>query len=207
MDQASAITSFGSRAAFDAAFPGSIYETWHSFAPGTVFLNGSTVHGITYQTNSAENALVTDQFVTTTPFNGLGETGNGFLSATDSVPFTFSFAITAFGIDINTFADNDGAYTATSNLGDIALSVFDPFPDFSTGEFVGFASALPFTSVTIGALETAESYTLDTLRLVVFQPVPPPLPEPTSIALVVIGLAGLWCTRRRQSASTRVLSA
>lgn len=66
-----AVTPFASRAAFDAAFPGSVLENWDGFADGTVFTHGSTVNGITYN-NSTGNAVVTNTFVASTAPNGLG---------------------------------------------------------------------------------------------------------------------------------------
>src|SRR5262245_9456151 len=41
----SAVISFPSRAAFDAAFPGAVLETWDGLAAGTTFPNGSTTNG------------------------------------------------------------------------------------------------------------------------------------------------------------------
>ena len=55
------IITYASRAAFDAAFPGSVVENWDGFAAGTVFPDGTTANGITY-TSSAGNAVVTNVF-------------------------------------------------------------------------------------------------------------------------------------------------
>ncbi|WP_114970764.1 PEP-CTERM sorting domain-containing protein [Rhodoferax ferrireducens] len=185
-----AIVSFGSRAAFDAAYPGSVLEDWDGFSAGTTFTNGTGANGITYN-SSTGNALVTSTFLVSSSPNGLGRTGVGFFLGTDSITFTFDSATAAFGIDINTFATAAGAYSATTDLGDIALSAFDPFPASSTGQFVGFTSDTPFSSVTIASPGNVV-YTLDTLRAV-------EVPEPGSLALLGLGLAVLGARSRRRS--------
>src|ERR1700734_1405924 len=58
-------------------------------------------------------ALTTD---TTLP-NGLGSTSFGFFGPNETLTITFSSAITAFALDINTFATNSGDYAATVNDG------------------------------------------------------------------------------------------
>jgi hypothetical protein len=116
------IIVFTNRVAFDTAFPGAVHETWNEFAAGTVFPNGSTVNGITYNSSNG-NALVTNAFLSSTPPNGLGETTNGFFVPGDMMKFTFIQPLEAFGIDINTFDPSaTGGYTATTNLGDVIPS-------------------------------------------------------------------------------------
>lgn len=191
-----AVIPFGSRAAFDAAFPGAVRENWDGFANGTVFLDGTGANGITYN-SSAGNALVTNAFLNTTNPNGLGDTTAGFFQAADSITFTFTGAVRSFGIDINTFAAIPGAYTATTDLGNVIGSFFDPFPGFSTGQFVGFSSDSSFSSVTIAAAATTQpqSYTLDTLRAVAA------VPEPATAALLALGLLGIGGFARRSIAT------
>ena len=84
---------------------------------------------------------------------------------------TFSFAtpLQAFGIDINANSGFDGAFQATTSQG-VALSVYDAFPlsEFFSGQFLGFSSTNPFSSVTIALGPSGDplfdAYTLDTMR-------------------------------------------
>jgi hypothetical protein len=46
-----AITTFASRTDFDAAFAGSVRETWDGFTNDTAFANGSSANGITYNSS------------------------------------------------------------------------------------------------------------------------------------------------------------
>jgi hypothetical protein len=146
------------------------------------------VNGITYN-SSAGNAFVTNLFLSSTTPNGLGDTAAGFFNILDSIIFGFSQPLFAFGIDLNTFAATPAAYTATTSNGDVALSVFDPFPGLSTGQFVGFVSDLPFVSVTIATGANSDAFTLDTLRAVA-------VPEPESISQFMLGLIGMGIMRR-----------
>jgi len=187
-----AIIPFASRVAFDASFPTASIEDWDGFAAGTTFPDGTTTAGITY-TSSAGSALVTGGSVGTTPPNVLGDDAVGFFQPVDTITFGFATPITAFGIDFNTFATTAGSYTATTDGGDVAPSVFDPFPGFSTGQFLGFLSTDPFSSVTIAAT-VGFGYSLDTMRTDL-------IPEPASLVLVSLGLVGLGLLRRRSRRS------
>jgi hypothetical protein len=187
-----AIMTFASRAAFAAAFPGATVENWDSYPAGTIFPDGSTTAGITYN-SSAGNALVTSNFLALSAPNGLGDTSAGFFGGNDSITFSFGSPLSAFGISINTFAMTNGAYTATTNLGDVGASFLNPFPGATTGQFVGFSSTLPFTSVTI-APASGVTYTLDDLR---YQS-SAPIPEPATLSLVGLGIGGGLAARRRR---------
>lgn len=187
---AHAQTVYSDRISFDTAFPSANIENWDSYATGTVINNGSTLNGITYNTNSTAT-LVTSSFITSTAPNGIGETNAGFFLPGDTITFSFAQPLSAFGIDINTYATNTGDYTATLSNGDIANSFFDPFPGFGTGEFVGISDPSSFNSITI-TTPGGVSDTLDTLRYVDASVIgTSPVPEPSSIALMFVGLMAM----------------
>lgn len=189
-----ALIVFSNRATFDATFPGATIENWDSYANGTTFPDGSSSAGITYN-SSAGDALVTSSFLTTTVPNGLGDTAIGFFQAGDSITFSFAALQSAFGIDVNTFDGVNGGYRAVTNTGEVISSSFDPFPSFSTGQFLGFSTMNPFSSLTISA-PGGFSYTLDTLRHVTA-----PVPEPASLTLFAMGLVGVGVSRLRRRTS------
>jgi hypothetical protein len=75
----------------------------------------------------------------------------------------------------------------------VALSVFDLFPGFSIGQFVGFISDTPFSAVTIAA-PGGFTYTLDDLNFV-----PMAVPGPAPLIPVGAGLAGVGTTSWKRS--------
>ena len=191
------ITTYN-RAGFDAAVAGSstTTQTFDTLAPGTIL---NTLNGVTYSA-SAGNPIVTNAYATTTGVNSLGSTSAGFFEATETATFTFATAITEFGIDINTFGSLSGDYlAATTNLGNVALSDYDPFPGYSTGQFLGFTSDTPFTSVTIKGLPDPSGnlyvYTLDTM---VYGNQASSAPEPATLATLGLGLAFIGLVKAKR---------
>jgi hypothetical protein len=196
--QAASITSYASRAAFDAAFPGSVIENWDGYPSGTIFADGSTTNGITYTTSGpGGDAMATRGFITTSPPNSLGTTGHGAFGGGDSIVFGFSSPITAFGIDIPTSADDrvPDNFTATTGGGDVIQAVNDLFPGFNFGKFVGFSSDTAFSSVTIAGTRPSFDYLLDNMR-----GVRGTVPEPSTLLLLGAGLVGVAAWRWKRAA-------
>ena len=193
--QAALITGVD-RASFQAAVAGGTINSqdFDGLVNGTTL---GTLGGVTYAA-SAGTPIVTNTYLTTTNPNGLGSTSAGFFVPTETATFTFASAITAFAIDINTFASTDGAYQGVLNIGDTVASIFEVFPSTATGQFLGFVSDTAFSSITIGAT-TGFSYTLDTLVYGDAAAVVTPVPEPSTLGLLVLGLIGLGFARRRSA--------
>ena len=220
-----AITSFSSREAFDAAFPGAVRETWDEFASGTAFPNGSTVNGITYYSSFGSDhdnssvgmtAYVQRSPLVTTPPNMLGQMPLGYFESRHEMMFAFTTPLIAFGIDLYTSMDatTNGDYIATTDAGELIGSVYEPFPGFSVGQFIGFSSTVPISSLNISTVlrdpitRSATAFHLDTLRWVPATPVEPPVvglvPEPATWALFALGLAGMSFGVRRRTGRTPV---
>lgn len=170
---AALITSYD-RATFQLAIAEGLTEqTFEGFADDTVL---GTVGGVSYSA-SLGSVVVTDEYATTTVPNGIGSTSDDGFGRTDyflpseTVTFLFGGPITAFAIDVNTFDLFEGGYTATLDIGDVVLSGYDPFlfdaGGDPTGQFFGFTSDTPFSSVTIASVGDPNlfpfSYSLDTL--------------------------------------------
>ncbi len=122
---AALITSID-RATFQTAITGGTIsgEDFDSLSVGTIL---GVTPDLTYSA-SGGSPIVTNTFLTSTSPNGLGSTSVGYFLPSETTTFSFSAPITAFAIDINTFAGTDGAYTATLDIGDIVLSLFEVFP-------------------------------------------------------------------------------
>jgi hypothetical protein len=186
------------RATFQAAAPALTLQDFDSFADQWVLtFDGQVTYG-----SSTGTPLVTSTFLTSTSPNGLGRTGVGYFLDSDVATFTFLNPITAFGIDINTFASTDGSYDVLLNTGDQAFSIFETFPGTGTGQFIGFVSDTPFTTVSLSA-NTGFAYTLDTL-LYGSRAAVEGVPEPATWAMMVLGF-GLVGGAMRQARRRRVI--
>ena len=189
-------------------------ETWDELAAGDEIL--TPYKGITYiPGNAGDHAQVTNQFQSLSQPNTLGAVPFGsdsactsarcFFDANESLTLTFSVPIDIFGINFNTFA-KEASYRLTTNTGSTALSGYDPFPGFSTGEFVGLITSSDFTSVTITPLAESDgeafSYSLDNMT---YGSLPSaPLPEPGSLLLLASGIAALGIIKARHTRSSRL---
>ncbi len=179
-------------------------EGWDTYPAGTIFTDGSTVNGITYNVSSSGDALVVSAGISLSPPNNLFVTNCpevqtcSFHPLVDTFTFGFPQPIRAFGITFSsTFAINNGDYLLTTDRGDVIPSFFDPlFPGFPLGQFAGFVSDEPFNSVTVSSTANA-LYGMDDL---VFAR---SVPEPSSLVLLSLGLFGLGAGTRRLRANRR----
>jgi len=179
-------------------------EGWDTYPAGTIFSNGSTVNGITYNVSTGE-ALVVSTGISLSPPNNLYQNACPtaqtciFRPLVDTFTFEFSQPIRAFGITFSsTFANHDGDYLLTTNRGDVIPSFFDPvYPGFGLGQFAGFISDDSFTRVTVSSTANA-LYGMDDLIYA------RPVPEPSSLVLLSLGttcsgiLCRLWQTNHVQ---------
>jgi hypothetical protein len=191
MGQAQAdIIVFGSRDMFKAAIAGnaSTTEGWDQFATGTIIPNRASVNSVFYTlSDPTANFIITAGGAAVSFPNGLGRTNNPSSEAfvpSDRITFAFPMVVRAFGVSFNTFSAADNAYTLTTDLGDIVHSAYDPFPGFTTGQFAGFISDKPFSSITIS---TAISFQFGLDDMVFVRSVG----EPTILTLLALGALGL----------------
>ena len=190
------------RAAFAAAIAGGTISSQDFEGLAALSILGNTPD-VSYFASQGD-PIVTASFLTTTAPNGLGSTSadlnpsipDEFFLGTETATFVFTEAITAFAVDINTFATADGAYSASLSTGDVVTSVFEVFPGQITGQFIGFVSDTPLTFVTIAAL-TGFSFTLDTLVYGDASAVVIPLPGALLLLLGALPALGL---RRKETA-------
>lgn len=195
------VTDGYSRAQFQAAVAGSSSLTLQNFDSFTAG-NTLTSDGFVTYGSSVGTPLITNSFLTSTSPNGLGRTGVGFFLSTDQASFTFSSAVTAFAIDINTFATANGSYRVVLSNGGIGNSIFETFPGAGTGQFIGLTSVTPFTSVTLSAI-TGSSFTLDTLiygsRAAISG-----VPEPATWAMMILGFGAIGASLRIRRARAAI---
>lgn len=204
---AATLTSLN-RATFQTAVAGATSLGQQNFdtlvAGSTLTSDGFVTYG-----SSSGTPLVTGSFLTSSGANGLGHTGAGYFLSGDTASFSFLNPITAFAIDINTFATAAASYSVLLNIGDTANSVFETFPGTGTGQFIGFTSDTPFSSLVLQS-NGGFAYSLDTLiygeSAAVTGPMTGAAPEPGTWAMMIggFGMAGGALRRRKSSVTTRV---
>jgi hypothetical protein len=192
-----------SREVFQAALTaGNLFgQNFDAIAPGMIV---NTINGVTYSASQG-SAVVTGDFLATTPPNGLGSTSFGYFASTESAVISFATPITAFAIDINTFADSPGGdYVARLDIGSTISSRPVFFGDTSIGEFFGFTSDTPFSRVTISPaanVGTPSPHTLDyTLDTLIFgeESNVRVTPEPSTWGMLASGLGLLLASHERR---------
>lgn len=186
LDASAALVSFTSRAAWEAALPGTAVQQNEDFdyiiadADSITFDSGVVSAGVN-PSGDARNRVTGSRYAATVNIDGT----NGY----DTITWTFPGPVIAFGADWFTTNTLDGATVS------LAGSTFF-FGDFlgSPGDgFLGFVNDTPFASVTFSTNGGTgnEFFQADDLTFVV-------VGEPAGIALFVLGAALAPVARRRQ---------
>jgi hypothetical protein len=192
-----AYTGYSSSAAFFAALAGQtvLTEGYEAQTTDSTIADGSTLNGLTYSFSAGIDGRV-DSNYNKIGNNSLGAAGSpGFFLQGDSITVTFDQATTAFGVFFNIDDSDLASVFAETNHGDYHES--GGGYDFDTFYFVGIVSDTTFTSVTFGALLSANSgFNVDDLSWVQSSQV---VPTPGSLALLSLGLLAAGFTRRRST--------
>lgn len=130
--------------------------------------------------------------------------GNNFILARDledfaafEITFAFDNPITSFGINITDFGDRDlngGTLSIATNLGDTFV-IAETLPVLSDGNLLFFGivdAAVPFQTLVLTNTTINDGIAIDEIYFTF-----PAVPEPGTLALFGIGLAGLGLMRRR----------
>jgi len=203
-----AITGYTTRSGFDAATAGLTTQTtdFESVAAGTSFATGTGPAGSGFTLSAVTGAgtpTVADLFWTTsgTHYLGLDNSDTQFFSG-DEVTFSFAQPVRAFGLYVIGGSD--------LQAGDIQLSAggTDVLSSGSAEQTDGFGSYAYFLGLaTDGASPSFASATLKGLApggtdfflfAVDDVTLANPVPEPSTVALLSLGLLGLAASSRRR---------
>ena len=200
-----AIITYTNQATFLAALASSTTENFEGFAAGTVITN--QLSGITTVSTNGDNGSTQAQIgsIAALPFpmtNGLPtSSGDRFLSSELAGP-VFATA----GLNFALAANNDGVGFFVVDgvpLGNFGINLFNGAtlvdsavfgPQTLPDSFIGVISTVAFNTVKIDAVNPGDSWGIDDLSIGSIGQVP----EPATLALFGLGLAGLAVSRRRK---------
>ena len=184
-----ALITFSDRATFQGAVTGALSFEGFNDAFSTGVTQDFPVGG-----PSAFTVLSADSLGSTTIASLVSEgTRALFLRELDTITFTFVSAITAFGFDVNEL--NSGTIDYSDSSGNLLSGAVTPNGSGST--FFGAISDTAFTSfsLTVTGGSSGQIWGLDALDFGGDS-----IPEPGTLALFGLGLAGLGFARRRKVA-------
>jgi len=198
--------SFTSSASFSTAIAGMSGITTANFDsdPTGNIAQGATVDGIIFNYNingGAGSLAIANAFDTTSPKNYLGsnDATTGALFGGDSITMGFASPVNALGLFII-----GGPYTAGdfTLAGGAATAVSTTVLESTLGDggqviFLGITSTTSFSSAMLSLDKSAgETWTVDDITTAVGTPGggTPTVPEPSTLALMAVGLA--VCARR-----------
>jgi hypothetical protein len=186
---------YTNQANWEAAVGGYSVEAFDDEPLGTLAIGSNAFDG--FSINTALNGSNSENF------NAVAGGGDSFningtnfarldfdlSDAVSVVSLVFDSAINAFAADwVST--TNVGGLTATVNSDTLAFNSFLTSP--GTG-FLGFVASAPFTQLNFGLSGTTdnEAFGMDNVRFGA-------VPEPTTLALMGLGVAGIGYRRRKQ---------
>lgn len=186
---ANAATTYTSEAAFVAAAGGGLafesFETPAAVNPTTVVLNDVTV--------SCSGSTYCPGFFGVRQLNATDGRQTVFFATPDSATFTFSSAITAFGIDVIDLGTVGGTnFTINYVNGSSVL-----FSNYSGGGvlFAGVIDTIPFLSVTFSGSSPNDGIDFDRLQYKFDNAVP----EPTTWLMMIAGFGLVGASQRRRA--------
>lgn len=186
LSSSAGITLYTNRLDWEAAAGGGVGDITDNFNTGTMVAgvidrDGYVITGTSMVAFPNANAQTT--------IDGTGYF-RAVLGSTDDYLFTFSNSTYALAYDINPQPSDVGATVNFSLDGSFEGSYNLPSTDVNG--FIGFISDTPFTTYEITTPDSSAWHGIDNLEVY-------SVPEPSSSALALAGLCGIWVFNRRRS--------
>lgn len=187
------VIEFTSDAAFNTAVSGASTYNFAGIAPASGFVSGNvTVGGVTF---SSDHPFVIDANA------GYGSYGASFFSGQNSTPNLVATlaGATAIGFFYGDYYAASTPFSVTLSTGDIFNNLTTPVKAGVDTGFIGFTSDTQITSVAFAEPNDGDAYVFDVTQFVLAS-ASSTVPEPATLALLGLGLAGMGAIRRRKQA-------